>query len=197
MTANRLNRSLNELLRSPGRLCVNPTDLSTDYPHGGTDLGNIRKCFSRPVLRYYRVRAEEFGGRMVERTHFAEGEIVSVVFRGMNDEALQRSFPNSEEGDTTGHRLLFSPAADDDNENRDGTRDSERAFSLCFSPDDRDNGVTVLLQKCLPMLEESYQLALQAKVDVEHAVVFETIPTIADARPWQAGHWQDITIGAP
>ncbi len=188
------NRPLEKMLRAAGRLCVNPTDLSTAYPHGGADLGNIRAVACRPVVRYYRVRAEEFGGRMVEAAALCRGEILSVIFRGASNKALEILYPRSEAGTTTGDRLVYSAVIDDDDE-RDGLRLSGKAVTLCFSPDDRAHP-TVLFQKALPMLEESAELALQTNRDYEHAAVFEAIPLVSGARPWQAGRWQDITIGA-
>lgn len=188
------NRPLEKMLRAAGRLCVNPTDLSTAYPHGGEDLGNVRAIACRPVLKYYRVRAEEFGGRVVEATRLCRGEVLAVIFRGATNKALEVLYPNSEAGGTTGDRLVYSALIDDDNE-RDGLRMSAKAVSLCFSPTDRAHP-TVLFQKALPMLEESAELALQTSRDYEHAAVFEAIPLVSGGRPWQLGRWQDITIGA-
>ena len=53
-----------QALRMPGRFCVNPTDLTAAWPHGGTGIG--LKVQTRLRLRegFMPIQAEEFSTRV-------------------------------------------------------------------------------------------------------------------------------------
>ncbi len=40
---------VSQVLRVPGRLCINPTNLATAWPHGGTGLGVVGSSVLEPT----------------------------------------------------------------------------------------------------------------------------------------------------
>ena len=71
------------------RICINPTDLSLDFPHGGTALGMGAEIEFRPQHRDGLVTAQEFGGENIEVIEGAERAIVGAIMRGIDDDAFK------------------------------------------------------------------------------------------------------------
>ena len=136
-----------DISKFPGKLCVNPTDLSTPFPHGDTSLGVVRNIEFDPGFRYEDVTAEEFGGEVVESIATYQGCILAATLQSFDGEALRNIFWNTEEGTVSGRRGVreFATAT-----NRAGFQLSGRSAVLCFSPNDVDKAPMLLIRRALP-----------------------------------------------
>lgn len=66
----------------PGRLVIGPTDLSTAYPFGGTQIGLAKEILFAPNRRRVRIVAEEFGGRTVRSSFTQKSPRLVCAMRG-------------------------------------------------------------------------------------------------------------------
>lgn len=181
-------RDLTKALRNRGRICINPTDLATAYPHGGTDLGLVRACAVRFGHVYSLIKAEEWGIEVVEGIDGGEAVALATILRGADDNAINTVHANTTLGAVSGHRVIQGPG-----NNRAGHLLSSRSVVLCFSPDDLDNHEMVLLYKALPMLDEAAELALSTSEDLETSAVFVGIRD-GSSRVYKVGHRKDLSL---
>ena len=61
--------SVRDVLRVPGKLVINPTDITAAFPHGGTELGLTRDSEMRFGIKTELVHAEEWGNQPVESVY--------------------------------------------------------------------------------------------------------------------------------
>jgi hypothetical protein len=156
-----------DISKIPGKLCVNPTDLSTAFPHGGTGLGVVRNIVFRPGFEYRDVTAEEFGGQVVERIPVRQGCVLTATLQSFDSEALREMFWNTEEGTVSGKRGVKESTA---GSVRAGVLLSTRSVVLCFSPDDTDRAPMLLIRRALPCAQESHDVTLNLNSDIALAV---------------------------
>lgn len=178
--------------RIPGSLCKDPTDLSTAYPHGGTDLGAVRDMVFKPQAKTRGIPAEEFGPQLIDLVLAGENAIFGVVFRDLNDDDwISTVFPSAGTGDSGRALLTGDPASG----TRAGTLLSTRSAKLFFSPDSVDQHQGVLIYKALPLPEESAQLQLSIGQEVGVAAMFHAIPSSAHSnQTYQFGRVGDLTL---
>lgn len=141
----------------PGRLCVAPTDLSADFPHGGTRIGNvdaeatlIREAPVQPLT------AEEWGNEVYEVISGGETWSFAARLKEWNVAGYTRFFLNASAGDTSQRAYVEAPG-----DNRAGYRYSSRAAVWCFSPLAQDTHAFVLFYNALPMVEEAAEMLLR------------------------------------
>ena len=188
------SRKLNQALKNPGRLCINPTDLSIAFPHGGTDLGLVRVIRAVPAYVYTKILAEEFGFRMVEAIRTKPAWAVAAILRGFDDNAIETVWPVSTIGAATGERIIQEGKRADDTVHREGLRLSENEVVLCFSPDQLEAHRMVLFQKAIPMIDEAAALDFATAADNETPVVFVAYPSQDAEAPVQIGFRDDLSL---
>lgn len=158
-----------DISKFPGKLCVNPTDLSTAFPHGGTGLGVVRSIIFRPEFRYEDITAEEFGGERVESLAVSQGCILAATLQSFDGEALRNLFWNTEAGSVSSVRGVKESSA---GSTRAGFLLSSRSVVLLFSPDDTDHAPMLLIRRALPQAQESMEGTLNLDSDVAMAFAF-------------------------
>ena len=176
-----------DIAKFPGKLCVDPTDLSLAFPHGGTGLGVVRNIVFRPEIKYENVIAEEYG-EVVETVAVAQGCILAATLQSFDAEALKNIFWNTEDGAISGRRGVKEPGAV-----RAGFLLSSRAKVLLFSPDDTDRAPMLLIRRALPMAQPSLEANFRLDMDIAVAVGWAGIRD-SSARLYEWKFRKDITL---
>lgn len=179
-----------DISKFPGKLCVNPTNLSLPFPHGGTGLGVVRNIVFRPEFRYEDITAEEFGGQRVESIATSHGCILTATLQSFDAEALRELFWNTEEGAYSGRRGVREFAAAT---NRAGFLLSSRSVVLLFSPDDTDRAPMLLIRRALPQPVEAMEGSFQLNSDIAMAVAWVGIRDTS-GRFYEWMYRKDITL---
>lgn len=151
-------------MRAPGRICLAPTDLSTAYPHGGTDVGLVRDV--RLVRRDFRypIRGEEFGRRVefVDAVLAGEGYLLTFASRGWNDAAWNAFLPNTAVGTNGGKRGIQFP-----NARPAGMLATDQQVALLFSPTEPLAHPAVLFPAAIPLGAEERQFSFGRRPEEE------------------------------
>lgn len=171
-------------IRNPGRLCLAPTDLSTDFPHGGTALGLVRDVELAWGVEVSTVVAEEWG-EPVEKHWVGGAPVLALVLEQWDKDALSRVFarvvrpptasPTSGlqglfrvEGQRPGYGLGVVPALE----------------KLLFSPLDPRHPA-VLFRRPVAELAVQARLALSLQDDAVFPLVFTATRDDSGKAGWQ------------
>lgn len=176
----------------PGRFCIGPTDLSADFPHGGTALGESyrgRLVYEAPKQV---LTAEERGNQPYEVIHGGESWALAGTLRADPPDTYAKLFLNASTGATSGRPLIEAPGT-----NRAGEALSGRAVVLCFAPFEVDRHPFVLLYKAIPLAEDTQELSLNLGGSDEEGfgVPYVFLGTLDDSdRLIACGARADITL---
>ena len=181
-----------DVLRVPGKLVINPTDITAAFPHGGTEIGLVRDSQLRFGYRTDLVHAEEWGGQPVESVYCGEVALFAAVLREWDDDALSNVFPNTGTGAISGNRTILGRVSGG-SFNRAGYLLSGKSFVLCFSPRSVDRHPMVIVRKAIPMVEETALLQLSLAEELGIGVVFQAIPD-SSGRLYDVGKRGDLTL---
>ena len=184
--------SVRDVLRVPGKLVINPTDITAAFPHGGTELGLTRDSEMRFGIKTELVHAEEWGNQPVESVYCGESAVFAAVLREWDNDALSNIFPNTGTGSVSGDKTILG-RVDGVGVNRAGYLLSGKSFILLFSPKSVDRHPMVIIRKAIPMVEESSLLQLSLAEELGIAVVFQAIPDSSD-RLYDVGKREDLTL---
>lgn len=180
---------IRNVLRNPGRFCINPTDLTAPYPHGaGTPLGTIRTVSAIPGVTHQDITAEEFGAEIVDKVYIREAWNITGILREFDSDALSTIFRGTATG-ASGNKTINYPASV-----RGGALVSDSSVVLCFSPDDIDHGGRMILfYRALPMVDEAAELQNTINDNLEVAIAFVGIRD-ASGRVVSIGKRQDLSL---
>lgn len=155
------------ILNVPGRICYGPSDLSTAYPHGGTDLGSVRQVVVRRVDARHEIRDEAFGQEIRDIVWGGENWALAFILRQFDENAVATIFPNTATGTTTQHIGIAAPGTV-----RPGTLLGTRSVVLLFSPYAPEISPACLFYKAIPLPEETVELNLAIGKRFEIGCVF-------------------------
>lgn len=178
-----------DISKIPGKLCTNPTDLSTAFPHGGVGLGVVRNIVFRPEIQYQDVIAEEYGQR-VESFAVYQGCVLVATLQSFDAEALRNLFWNTEDGTVSSRRGVKESSS---GSVRAGFPLSTRSVVLCFSPDDTDRAPMLIIRRALPYLQESAEVAFALNSDIAIPFGFKGIRD-SSGRLYDLKMRKDITL---
>lgn len=174
----------------PGRICVSPTDLTTAYPHGGTDLGEVGLCRWSGHHPVKIIEYEEWGVEPVEAVSGGEAVGLAFTLREFNLQGMIEVCLNAAAGGTSGHPLIQGPST-----NRAGYLYSARSKVWCFSPKDTANHPFVVFYKAWALPMETTDIGLsdadQARWGVPVAVI---AARDASSRVYKVGRGVDIVL---
>lgn len=165
------------VIRAPGRLAINPTNLAQAWPHGGTGLGATNKVMLISYGASYPVTIEAFGGEPVE--HLEKGEVWGLGFhmRAWDPNALATLFPNTSVGSVSQKRGVSAPGAV-----KAGQWISDRSVKLVFTPEGATHAQSatqqdvdvpfVVLYKALPLLQAQAELVLARTDELKVPALF-------------------------
>ena len=149
--------NVSRIIRAPGRIVIDPTNLSNAYPHGGTEVGKSNLCVVQSTGTPFRVESEGLG----EATDILESEkryVFSCFMRGWDDDGVLKWFSNASVVSTgaTQHARFTEPGT-----RVPGESTSTRSVILLYVPDDLIHSMAVLVYNGIPDWAEGLELALQ------------------------------------
>ena len=149
--------SASRVLRAPGRLVVDPSNLALNYPYGGTEVGRTRLVVLQMLGTGFRVESEGLGGEASDVVESTNRFVLSCFLRGWDDAAVERFFArNYTQGAVSGHAVFAEPG------NAEPGRSAlARAVSLLYVPDDAVHAPSVLIYRGVPDWSEGAEVAYQ------------------------------------
>jgi hypothetical protein len=183
---------LNQCLAVPGALCINPTDLTLPFPHGGTALGEVYMARAAFTSGYFDVTAEEYGNRVVESVYSGENIAFGAILRQWDEAAVGAVFPNTATG-AKSQRVSVKGWEDAASPVRPGHLASSRSVKLLFTPTDSDRCRAVMLYRALPRVAEAVDLRFAINARQEIPVLFLAIPD-ATGRCWRIDFLRDLAV---
>lgn len=182
--------SPSQALKVPGRLCINPTNLSAVYPHGGTAMGLVKGSAFQPRLQYHPITGEERGGAMVDAISAGHEGVFVAVLDAWDKDAVIATFLNAAAGSTTGRAVWKM------NESTDGVRAgalaSGQSAALYFSPI-ADQHPGVLFYKAIPMPDAQSALPFSLSERFGVPMVWRAVGD-DDGDVWEVGLREDLTL---
>lgn len=177
------------IVRVPGRLVLNPTNLAAAFPHGGTALGVTRDQELRPNVKIHEEHAQEWGGATSRLLYCGTRAVFAAVFRSWDADALAHYWPESAAGAVTQERVVAPDV------NADSTRAGRfiAGSIVLWSPLAIESAPAVLLFDALPMLDETTRLQLSLKGELGMAVMWACAPG-SDGRPYAMGLLADLSL---
>ena len=144
------------IIRAPGNIVVNPTNLAAAYPYGGTEVGKTNQCALQPMGSSFRVEYEGFR----EAGDILEGDnryTFGCFLRGWDDDAVQKLLAGGyEAGSVTQHSVFHEPG-----NQVPGESALTRSVILLYVPDDLIHVPAVLIYNGVPDWTEGADLAFQ------------------------------------
>lgn len=180
--------NVRDIVKIPGRLSMNPVDITTVYPHGGTALGIVKRVAVKTETRYNFVTAEEFGGERVEGAAIYNGIVLAAILHSYDADMIGKVFANTTTGATSGKPVIAEPSTV-----RAGNRLSDRSCVLCFTPDDEDRHPMLIMRRALPAIEETTELVQRLDEEWGLPVVFYGIRDTS-ARLYSYGLRRDLAL---
>lgn len=158
------------IVRAPGRLVVNPTDLGAAYPYGGTEVGKSNLCVLQPRGTGFRVEAESLG----EATDVLESSneyVFACFLRGWDDDAVAQFLSGGfTAGAVSKHAVWSEPGT-----TVPGASALDRALILLYVPDDLLHTPAVLVFRGVPDWNEGSELAFQRGDELGLPIAFDCI----------------------
>lgn len=161
------------ILKIPGKLVADPTDLSTDYPHGGTELGVCRDVVMNFGVFVDFPIAEEFKAPTAAILQ-EEKPVFACVLRSWDDSMLSKVWHNIQ---TSAYgEVGIKGTVAGSGIKRAGTNLASRAMKLFFSPHAVDQHRAILLYNVVPMPNESAELQMSIGREFGLALMFRCLP---------------------
>jgi len=181
-------RTALDIIRNPGRLVADPTDLSTDYPHGGTALGEThsREFSDEVILR--EIRGEAFGSSTIEYVQAGEQVFLAGIAVGYDNDMLGKLFLNTATGSSSGRTKITYPGS-----NLEGSRLSDKGFVLLFSPNDTTQP-GIILYNALPMVNPAHRISMALSKQQDFGFFFRGIRNTTNNLVWDMAMLEDITL---
>lgn len=149
--------SSTRVLRAPGKLVVNPTNLALDYPYGGVEVGKTRLAVLASFGSAVRIECEGLGGDASDVLERTNRYVFSCFLRGFDDDAVEKFFAyNYVQGAVSGHAVLREPGV-----RGAGKSTLARAVSLLYVPDDAVHNPSLLIYRGIPDWSDGAELAFQ------------------------------------
>jgi len=175
------------ILKVPGRLSINCTDLTLPWPHGGTGLGLCKNIAMKPGRAWQKITEESFA-EVEDILDLGESWTLGALLRSDDPDTLQKVFCNTSAGTATGKPVVFYPGTF-----RAGTLRSQSAVSVIFTPDDDEKHRFLVLYKALPLVDESAELRLQMDEELNIPLIFVAIrDAVKGVMAW--GFKGDLTL---
>lgn len=162
---------VSRVLRAPGRLVVNPTDLNVDFPHGGVEVGKTRLVVLTTFNTSVRIECEGLGNEPSDILERTSRYVFSCFIRAWDDDAIERFFSsNFVQGGVSGHSLLREPGT-----RVAGASALGRAVRLLYVPDDPISNPAVMIYRGVPDWSENAELAFQRQEELGLPITIECV----------------------
>jgi len=160
------------IIRLPGNLVKDPTDLSAAYPYGGTELGQVTDDSFRYGAKHRTIEAEEWGGQTVEVVHGGTSCVFACHLRGFDDDAISAMFMDTAVATPSLHRAHRLRTA----QGRAGTLLSANSMILLFVPLAAIRHHSILIWNAAPVISTETSLALHMSSEVTIPVMWYGLP---------------------
>lgn len=187
--------NVRDIINAHGRLIKDPTDTTTAFPFGGTELGLAHTIRFLPREKKTAVVAEEYGGTIIEYLGLGADPVLLATTRGYDADMMQQIFTNTAQGAVTDERLInYSPASDTFGD-RPGKILNDRGFTLMFAPTDTTHPFIVMFN-AVGILEEAAEIPLAKEDEFGIIIEFHVLPGTAapTGRSYQIGRLEDLTL---
>ncbi len=180
-----------------GQICVNPTDLTQPFPHGGKAIGLVRNGIFRINPSYEEITAEEFGGTVVDYVRAVESAVLVAVLREFDADAIGAILPNTRIGSSSGRRMILgeiTSASISGIPVRPGSLASDKSSKVLFSPRAVDYHPAIILYNAIPLVDRTAELQLSIGSEAGIAVMWQATPRASDFQIYQVGLLEDINL---
>lgn len=153
--------SPHRILRGPGRLVANPTDLGLSFPFGGVEVGLSNQFQVTSEGSPLRIPCEGLGSysNVLEP---AESYFAGCFLRGWDDDAVRYLFAGHQsQGATSSHRSFRVPGSV-----QPGASALPRAVSLLFVPDNALDVPAMLAYRAVCFWTEAQQILWQRQEEL-------------------------------
>ena len=179
-----------DILKVPGRLVKNPTNLAAAYPYGGTELGLTKNRSFRLRATHREIQAEEHGMATVEVIRSGDSPVFACTLRAYDDDALSAIFWITATGDPSGHKVVKSNVT---GTGRAGARLSQSSMVLLHVPLAPLRHPSMLIYAAMPAIAEEASIQWSAKEELGIDVVFYCRPDTSD-RLCAIGRLGDLSL---
>ena len=178
------------VIRAPGRLAVEPTDLALPFPHGGVSCGRVRAVVLQPLGGVgFRVMSEGLG-EPTDILKPSQRFVFTCFLRGWDDAALAALWPDQTNvGAVSGHAIFEVPGRAVPGE----SAIEDRARLILFEPDDPVAAPSVLIYRGIPDWRDASQLMFQRTDELGMPLVVECMRG-GDGRTISVGRLSDLTL---
>lgn len=176
------------VLRVPGRLIANPTDVKIASPFGGTELGMVSDVIFRPNLRRKEIHAEEHGGEIVDFVKAGQAPQLGAFVRGFDKDMVLQIFEGSSASAKTDQAKVDYPT-----DAAPGTLGSAKGFKLLYAPDNTERHPAILLYNAIPLLEEVSEIRFALKTEFGIPVLFYGVRDVTN-RVYQMQLMEDLVL---
>jgi hypothetical protein len=158
MTAGNATR----VLRAPGKLVVDPTNLDFNYPYGGVEVGKTRLVVLTSHGSSVMVACEGLGGEASDVLERTNSYTFTCFLRGWDDDAVEKFFStNFAQGAVSGHAVFREPGS-----RLAGASALLRSVTLLYVPDDAVHNPAALMYRGVPDWNDGAELAFQRKEEL-------------------------------
>lgn len=183
--------SSRRVMRIRGALCINPTDLTTSFPHGGTAIGLGHQLEFRFGMEYFIQRDASIGKAPTEVYYTGIAPMIGGFLRDYDKDALGRLFPNVGAAGFGPRLVKFHVKGT--GITRPGAALGANAVKLCFSPRADGTHPWILMYKAVPVPEIAGAMALSAGKEGSFPVVFIGLPD-SDGKVAQMGDRAEVAL---
>ena len=181
--------SVRSAIKVYGKLVKDPTDLTADYPYGGTELGLVGSVLLRPRNQTQLLTAEEWGDQVWDAVDGGTSILLACTLRGVDGDAYGSLFLDTATGTPSGQKVIRFRS---DN-GRAGTLRSTLGMKLLFAPSSPLRHRAVLLRDALPVLVEDTEIPMTKDEEWAVKVVFYGRPDSSN-RVAEIAFIKDMTL---
>ena len=177
------------VLRAPGRLVVNPTDLTLNYPYGGTEVGKTKLAVLMSFGTSVRIPSEGLGGDASDILERSNLWVFACFARGWDDEAIEKFFStNYAQGTATGHAVFREPGI-----RGPGASAIGRAVQLLYVPDDPTSAPAMVAYRAVADWTDGAEIAFQRQEELGIPLTIELMRG-ATGKIVEVGRLDDLSL---
>lgn len=184
--------NVSRIIRAPGRIIIDPTDLSAiaqDGTYGGTEVGKSNQCALTPLGIPFRIESEALG----EATDVLEPNnryLFNCFLRGWDDDGIELLRSGGYElGTTSQHSTFAVPGSV-----TPGQSAIARAVILLYVPDDLIHNPAVLIYHGIPDIAEGAEFALRRPDELGITLAVDCLRDSND-NILRVGRLADLSLG--
>jgi len=152
----------------PGRMCLDPTDLTTAFPHGGQMIGSFSGLKLTITRRSEELTAEEYGGEVFESVITGMQFRIGGFARGYDADLLDTLFDDVTTTMGGNHK---SPNIDYPGDTREGRLGSAKNQKLLFAADNAGDP-SIIFYQAMPLIEEVAEMRMETKREYGYPVMW-------------------------